>query len=47
MTDLMESNFREEGLGVLIVNRWVNNHIVTFVPVHWGGDFVLVTKLKC
>lgn len=46
MTDLMESNFREEGLGVLVVNRWVNNHIVTLVPVHRGGDFMLVTKLK-
>lgn len=37
---------REEGLGLLVADGGVDNDIVALLPVHWGGDAVLVTELK-
>lgn len=33
-------------LGVLGLDGWVNNHIITWHPVNRGGDLVLVTSLQ-
>ena len=37
---------REEGLGLLVVDRGVDDDIVSLLPVDGGGDAVLVTGLK-
>lgn len=33
-------------LGLLITDRRSDNHIITWDPVDWGGDAVLVTSLE-
>jgi len=38
--------FREEGLGLIVADRRVDNNIVALVPVGRGGDTVLVADLK-
>jgi len=36
----------EDLLGILSLEGWVDNDIVTWNPVDWGGDAVLVTSLQ-
>jgi hypothetical protein len=43
---LDDSELREEGLGLVVLDAGVDNHIITRDPVDWGGDAVLVTGLK-
>jgi hypothetical protein len=43
---LDDSELREEGLGLIVLDARVDNHIVTRDPVDWGGNTVLVTGLK-
>jgi hypothetical protein len=38
--------FREEGLGLLVADRGVDDDIVTLLPVDGGGDAVPVTGLE-
>ena len=38
--------FREEGLGLLVGDRGVDDDIVTLLPVDGGRDLVLITDLK-
>lgn len=43
---LVEGNFREQRLSLLVVDRRVHNNIVALLPVDRGGHLVLVTKLQ-
>lgn len=36
----------EQLLGLRGLDAWVHNHIVTWHPVDWSGDLVLVTRLE-
>ena len=38
--------FREEGLGLLVVDGGVDDDIIPLLPVDWGGDAVPITDLK-
>jgi hypothetical protein len=38
--------FWKEGLGLFRGDTWVNNHIVAFVPIHWGCYTVFVANLQ-
>jgi hypothetical protein len=42
----VESHFREQGLRLLIVDRWVDNNVIAFLPVDGGGDLVLIAELQ-
>lgn len=42
---LDDVDLREELLGLWGLDAWVDNDIVTWNPVDWGGDLVLVTSL--
>lgn len=37
---------REELLDIVTLNRWVNDDLVTLLPVDWSSDSVLVTDLQ-
>lgn len=37
---------REEGLGLIVADRGVDDDVLTLIPVDRGGDAVLVTKLE-
>jgi len=43
---LYDSEVREKSLGLLILDAWVYNNIVTWDPVDRSGDSVLVTSLE-
>lgn len=43
---LDNSELGEQGLGLLVGDRWVDNDVVTRHPVDRGGDSVLVTGLQ-
>jgi hypothetical protein len=42
----MESDLREELLGLIVGNGRVDNDIVTLVPVDWCGYTVFVPELQ-
>jgi hypothetical protein len=37
---------REEGLGLLVGDGWVDDNILTLLPVDRGGDAVLFADLE-
>lgn len=37
---------REQSLSLLILDAWVDNHIVSWDPVDGGGDAVLIASLE-
>lgn len=39
-------NLGEQLLGLRGLDAWVDDHIITWHPVDWGGDLVLVTGLE-
>ena len=43
---LDNSELGEEGLGLVVLHAGVNNDIVTWDPVDWGGDSVLIASLE-
>jgi len=43
---LDDAELREEGLGLVIFDAWVNDDIITGDPVDWGGDAMLVAGLE-
>lgn len=43
---LDDAEVGEELLGLLVLDGWVDNDIVTWDPVDWGGNAVLVTGLE-
>ena len=43
---LNDAELWEELLGLIVVDGWVDNDIVTGNPVYRGGDLVLVTSLE-
>lgn len=43
---LDDAEVGEELLGQLVADGWVNDNIITWYPVDWGGDAVLVTSLQ-
>jgi len=43
---LDDAEVREEGLGLLVLDGWSNDNIITWYPVDWGSDSVLVTGLE-
>ena len=45
-TNFVEGDLGEQFLGLLVVNGRVDNDILSFVPVDWGGNFVLITELQ-
>ena len=42
----MDGVLREEGLGLLVADRGVDDDVVTLPPVDGRGDTVLVTNLE-
>lgn len=42
---LVNSEIREEGLGFFIADRWVNNNIISLLPIDGSSDTVLITNL--
>jgi len=43
---LNDTEFGEQGLGLLVLDAGVDNHIITRDPVDWGGDTMLVAGLE-
>ena len=43
---LDDAELGEQGLGLLVLDAGVDNHIITWNPVDWGGDTVLVASLE-
>lgn len=43
---LDDSELREQGLGLLVGDRWVHDDIISWNPVNWSGDSVLVASLQ-
>ena len=42
----MDGELRDEGFGFLVGNGWVDDDIVTLLPVHRSGHAVLVADLE-
>jgi len=42
----VECNIREQHLSLIVADRWVDDNIVTLLPVDGSGNFVLVTELQ-
>ena len=42
----MDGELREEGFGFLVGNGWVDDDIVTLLPVDGGSNAVLVADLE-
>ena len=42
----MDGELREEGFGFLVGNGWVDDDIVTLLPVDRRGYTILVTNLQ-
>lgn len=45
-TNLMDSEIREQRLRLVVRHRWVNDHVVTLVPVDRSCNTMLVAQLK-
>jgi len=43
---LDDTELRKQGLGLIVLNARVDNNIITWDPVDWGRDAVLVAGLK-
>ena len=42
---LDDAEFGEEGLGLVVLDTWVHDHVISWNPVDRGGDAVLVPGL--
>lgn len=41
----MDCKLGEEGFSLFIRDSWMNNNVVTLLPVDWRRDTMLVSKL--